>query len=121
MNARSLIPLIDLGFLTLGAVVALLAQSEFVERLPIRLAEGPPVERADVAPEHLVIDLTRDGLFIDGEAASLDAAVALVSDHRMAVIVRPERDLPADRLIDTLAAIAPHAAAVHLEYQGRTD
>ena len=114
MNTRGVIPLIDLGFLTLGAVVALLAQSEFVQRLPIDLAEGPATTNSATLGEHAAIDVTPDAVFVDGEAIGLDELLEAVSGRTP--IVRPAREVDAERLIAVLARLAEAGLGARLEY-----
>ena len=65
MQARVSIPLIDLAFLSLGAVVAILSQSHLVRSLPVevtRVGRGIAVISRE---EVTVITITTDGLYAD--------------------------------------------------------
>ena len=45
MQGRVFIPLIDLAFLSLGAIVAILSQTQLIRSLPVEVAVGkPPTE-----------------------------------------------------------------------------
>jgi hypothetical protein len=114
MNTRSIIPLIDLGFLTLGAVVALLAQSEFIERLPLNLAQADGAERTPLLADHASIAISQDELFIDGVAVTLDELPNELNGRTP--VVRPEADIDAERLIRLLAVLADFNPTVQLEY-----
>jgi hypothetical protein len=115
VNTRGIIPLIDLGFLTLGAVVALLAESEFLERLPIDLAQAPGgVERADAPVEHLAVSVTADEVFIDGAAVPLGEVASRIAGRD--AVVRPAADIDAARLLVVLRELAG-ASSVQIEHE----
>ena len=114
MNARGIIPLIDLGFLPLGAVVALLAESEFLERLPIDLARAPGgEERSEATPEHVAVTVLVDRVLVDGVLTQpQDLAGLLVGRD---VVVRPGAGLDAERLLAVLRELT-EAASVQIEH-----
>ena len=113
MHARQFIPLIDLAFLSLGAVVAVLSQTQLVRSLEIDVSEVPPgvaaIEREDLA----VVSITRDGIRLDGELVSLDALAAAVGP-RLALL-RVQRDVPTETLVGVMSALAAGGVEIRIE------
>lgn len=113
MKSKSLVPLIDLGFLSLGAVLALLTQSQFVEAIPVQLAEaeGSTVTAAD-EPE-VFVTVTPDSLFIDQSPATLDDLRRL--EPGGLAVVRADATTSTQRLVDVLSALGEAEVQMTLE------
>ena len=113
MQGRVSIPLIDLVFLSLGAIVAILSQTQLIRALPVEVTE---VERgiAAIARDRMaVVTISRDGLFADGEPVGLDELVGVV-DGRLALL-RVDRRVPAETLVRVMSVLAAGEVELRIE------
>ncbi len=115
MQARIFISLIDLAFLSLAAVIAILSQTQIVRALPVqitRIASGiAVVTRDDVT----VVTITTDGLFVDGEPVTL-AELGGVVDGPTAIL-RVDRTVPTERLIRVMGELAGDNVELRIEVE----
>jgi biopolymer transport protein ExbD len=115
MQAKLLIPMIDLAFLSLGAIVALLSQTQLIHSLPVDVSEVQPgiaaIERDDLA----VVTVTADGLTLDGTPIDLDALAAGVGE-RLALL-RVERRVPTETLVGVMSALAAGEVEIRIEVE----
>ncbi len=113
MTGRAVVPLIDLVFLTLGSVLAVMTQMEHVQALDVEVAKvgkgASTVQRGELT----IVAITADGLNVNGTDTDLDGALAKVRGKR--VILRAPRRLPTQRTLEVLAELARHAAKVSVE------
>lgn len=115
MQGRVFIPLIDLAFLSLGAIVAILSQTKLIRSLPVEVTEVSPgiaaISREDVA----VIVITADGLFADGAPVGPQDLAAVV-DGRLALL-RVDRRVPTERLVEVMAVLAAGGVELRIEVE----
>ena len=115
MQARIFISLIDLAFLSLAAVIAILSQTQIVRALPVEVTEIgrgiAVVTRDDVT----VVTITTDGLFVDGEAVTL-AELGGVVDGPTAIL-RVDRMVPTERLIRVMGELAGEDVELRIEVE----
>lgn len=115
MNARSMLPLIDLGFLTLGAVVALLAESSprKIEMIPVDLASASAgsSQLLDVR-EPVVVTVTPGALLVGDQESTLDALVGAINGRD--VILQPDKGSDAQDLIGVMSTLTAAGIDVRL-------
>ena len=113
MTGKTMVPLIDLVFLTLGSILAAMTQMERVEALPIAVAEvgggAAKVQRGTFE----VVTVTADGLRVGDRAVDEDRLADEVAGRR--VVLRAARSLPTQRTLEVLARIAEVASEVTIE------
>ncbi len=115
MQARVFIPLIDMAFLSLGAVVAILSQTQLIRSLPIEITEIGRGIAAISREEVTVITIAHDGLYVDGDPVDLDALGGAV-DGDLA-LVRADRQVPTERLVGVLAVLAAEGVEIRIEVE----
>ena len=113
MNARMMVPLIDLVFLTLGSVLVAMTQMERVESIAVgvaRVGRGAAiVQRGELE----VLSVTPEGLRL-GERAIAPAELAdAVAGKR--VVIRAERSMPTQRTLAVLAEVLDAGAEASIE------
>ena len=117
MRSGIFIPMIDLAFLSLAAVVAILSQTELVESLPVEVTEiGPGIavlSREDVT----VITITPEGLWVRGRQETLDSIGAAV-DGRLALL-RVDRNVSTEVLVGVMGELAAHDVELRIEVEER--
>ena len=113
MQARIFISLIDLAFLSLAAVIAILSQTQIIRALPVEVTEIgrgiAVVTRDDVT----VVTITTDGLFVDSRPVTL-AELGGVVDGPMAIL-RVDRTVPTEKLIRVMGELAGEAVELRIE------
>ncbi len=113
MNASSIVPLIDLVFLTLGSVLGAMTQMSYVEALPVELARvGNGVAVVQVG-KFEVLSLTNEGLMHKGREVSEDQLGQIFPSGD--VVLRTDRSIPAHRMLEVLAELARSGASVSVE------
>ncbi len=113
MNARMMVPLIDLVFLTLGSVLVAMTQMERVESIAVdvaRVGRGAAiVQRGELE----VLSVTPEGLRL-GERSIAPAELAdAVAGKR--VVIRAERTMPTQRTLAVLAEVLDAGAEASIE------
>ncbi|TVS01214.1 MAG: hypothetical protein EA423_10250 [Phycisphaerales bacterium] len=116
MTLRSMLPLIDLGFLTLGAVVAILSQTTRIDAMPVDLAEVGPGVTSAVSDNPPVVTVRADGVFL-GDRPIGRGELALLLDPSETVLVRADREATSGRLLGVLAEITAAGVDARLEVQ----
>ncbi len=118
MQARIFISLIDLAFLSLAAVIAILSQTQLVRALPVEVTQIgrgiAVVTRDDVT----VVTITLDGLFVDGKPATLAELGGAVDGPT--AILRVDRMVPTERLIGVMAQLAAAGVELRIEVRERS-
>ena len=113
MQARIFISLIDLAFLSLAAVIAILSQTQIVRAIPVEVTEIgrgiAVVTRDDVT----VVTITTDGLFVDGTPVML-AELGGVVDGPTAIL-RVDRTVPTEKLIRVMGELAGEDVELRIE------
>jgi biopolymer transport protein ExbD len=100
---KAIVPLIDLVFLTLGSVLAMMTQMERVTAMPVTLAEvgtgSAVVQRGDFD----VLTVSAEGLSLNGEPVALEKVASRLAGKR--VILRADRALPVERAWRVMAEL----------------
>ena len=117
MDSRSILPLIDMVFLTLGAILAAMTQMERVTALPVELAEVGPGAAVVRQGDFVILNLYEDGMALDGATVAAEDLAAMVIGRQ--VIVRCERKLASERLLQVVAELVAAGADVSLEVEER--
>lgn len=89
MNARAIVPLIDLVFLTLGTLLVIFTRLEEVETIPVELAKVGSGAVANTAPATFVT-LAEDGLYVGDRPVDSDALVREVAGRRVILTAAPK-------------------------------
>lgn len=118
MQARVFIPLIDLAFLSLGAVVAVLSQTQLIRSLPVRITEIGAGIAAISREQVTVITIAAGGLFIDGQPVALESLGDAV-DGPLA-LVRADRQVPTQRLVEVMGVLAAKGVEIRVEVRERS-
>ncbi len=113
MNASSVVPLIDLVFLTLGSVLGAMSQMSTVEALPVELARVGNGSAIVQAGKFEVLSLTDEGLTHKGDQVSDDQLGQIFKDGD--VVLRADQSISAHRMLEVLAELARSGASVTVE------
>jgi len=119
MHAKSILPLIDLVFLTLGSILGIMSQMERVTALPVELARVGSGAAIVKHGAFSIITLTKNQLTLDGAPLSKEGL-----KHRVGgkdVVLRPDRSVPTGRTQEVLADLVRAGARVSLEVSDRTE
>jgi biopolymer transport protein ExbD len=111
--SKSMLPLIDLVFLTLGSVLGAMTQMEQVESIPVdvsRVGKGAAVVNRG---EFDVVAVTAEGLWHNGQQIDPVDLPALVTGRR--VVLRAEKTIPTQETLDVLSRLSKSGAEVSLE------
>jgi biopolymer transport protein ExbD len=108
-----MIPLIDLVFLTLGAIVALLTQMELVRSIPVDLARVGAGSQFVTHGEFDVIAVTHEGVTFNDEPTTLDRLAWLAGGAD--VVLRVERSLESEAMLRVLAELSRAGSTVRIE------
>ncbi|MFP4054533.1 MAG: biopolymer transporter ExbD [Phycisphaerae bacterium] len=117
MNARMLVPLIDLVFLTLGSVLAAMTHMERVEAIPVQVATVGQGASAVQRDEPVILALTEGGLTLGEEPLAAGKLASAVAGKR--VILRAQKTLPTQRTLAVLAEIVRAGADASLEVESQ--
>jgi len=113
MTGKTMVPLIDLVFLTLGSVLAAMTQMERVEALAVAVAEVGGGAASVQRGQFEVVTVTADGVTL-GETPVDEARLAdEVAGKR--IVLRAARDLPTERTLAILARVTASASDVSIE------
>ncbi len=112
-SQTALLPLIDLVFLALGAVLACMTQMDIVRALPVevsRVGKGSAiVENTELS----ILAVGEDGMSLDGVPVT---AEELLSDTPTGkIVLRADRNLPTEKTVAILAILAEAGANVSIE------
>ena len=113
MTGKTMVPLIDLVFLTLGSVLVTMTQMERVEAIPVAVAEVVGGAGKVQHGEFEVVTVTADGVRLGDRVVSDDHLAGEVDGRR--VVLRAAADLPTERTLAVLARIAKAASEVSIE------
>ncbi len=115
MQARVILPLIDLAFLSLGAIVAILSQTQLIRSLPVEVTEIGRGIAVITRDEVTVITITRDGLYVDGLDVGLDELGGIVEGSL--ALVRVDRRVPTERLVTVMSVLAANGVEIRIEVE----
>lgn len=104
MNARHFIPLIDFGFLSLGAVMAIMSQLQSIETLPVDIARVGLGASDTLREDVVIVTITDNQLLVDDEAVGLPDLAGRIGD-RLAVL-RTHRRVATERLVMVMSELA---------------
>ena len=113
MQARIFISMIDLAFLSLAAVIAILSQTQLIQALPIEVTEIGQGIAAVTRDEVTVVTITDDEILVDGLPVSLHELGGAVDGPT--VILRVGRMVPTERLIRVMAELAGQGVELRIE------
>ena len=113
MQARIFISMIDLAFLSLAAVIAILSQTQLIQALPIEVTEIRQGIAAVTRDEVTVVTITDDEILVDGLPVSLHELGGAVDGPT--VILRVGRMVPTERLIRVMAELAGQGVELRIE------
>ena len=113
MTGKTMVPLIDLVFLTLGSVLAAMTQMERVEAIPVAVARVVGGSGKIQRGEFDVVTVTAEGVRLGDRAVGEERLADEVAGRR--VVLRAARDLPTERTLAVLARIAEAASEVSIE------
>jgi biopolymer transport protein ExbD len=117
MRAGVFIPMIDLAFLSLAAIVAILTQTEVVHSLPVDVSQ---IKAGIATVEHeqfVVITITGTSLYLEGRRITL-AEIGGEVDGGV-VLLRAAADVPTDTLVSVMAELAARDAEIRIEVEER--
>ena len=119
MNLSSLLALLDIFGLSVGALLGLLTQMNYVTTIPIDLAEAGEGSVVVTQSDSLTLSMTADTLAFEGEAIKFsDLAVTV---HSKDVIFDVSKTVTYEDFIAVLSAISPSAQSVALGVKESTD
>ncbi len=101
MQGRFFISLIDLAFLSLAAVIAILSQTQLVLALPIEVTEIGQGIAVVTRDEVTVVTITDEAILVDGEPVRLHDVGGAVDGPT--AILRVDRLVPTEKLIRVMA------------------
>ncbi len=113
MQGRIFISMIDLAFLSLAAVIAILSQTQLVRALPVEVTEVVRGIAAVTRDEVTVVTITDQEILVDGEPVSLHELGGAVDGPT--VILRVGRMVPTEKLIHVMAELAGHGVELRIE------
>jgi len=113
MCPKTILPLIDLVFLTLGSVLGAMTQMERVESIPVEVAKVGTGSAAVRHGKFEIIALNADGLTLNGKPAKLDELTGRLAGKE--VVLRADRGLPTQRTLAVLGSLAGAGARVAVE------
>ncbi len=113
MQGRIFISMIDLAFLSLAAVIAILSQTQLIRALPVEVTEVGQGIAAVTRDEVTVVTITDDAILVDGEPVSLHELGGAVDGPT--VILRVGRMVPTEKLIRVMAELAGQGVELRIE------
>lgn len=113
MQGRIFISMIDLAFLSLAAVIAILSQTQLIRALPVEVTEVGQGIAAVTRDEVTVVTITDDAILVDGEPVSLQELGGAVDGPT--VILRVGRMVPTEKLIRVMAELAGQGVELRIE------
>jgi biopolymer transport protein ExbD len=113
MKTTAVVPLLDVLFLALGAILAQMTEMERVTVLPVELEDRVGQAAVVRTGEFVVVTLDAAGLSVDGER--IDAARLREHTVDRDVVARADRGVPTGETLRLLAALRDVGAHVELE------
>ena len=113
MQARVFIPLIDLAFLSLAAIIGILSQTQLIRSFAVQITEVGQGIAAITREDVTVITLTMDGLFVNRRPVSIDEVAATVNG-RLALL-RVDRNVPTSTLVKVMGRLAASGTELRIE------
>jgi len=113
MQGRIFISMIDLAFLSLAAVIAILSQTQLIRALPVEVTEVGRGIAAVARDEVTVVTITLDAILVDGEPVSLHDLGGAVDGPT--VILRVGRRVPTENLVRVMAELAGQGVELRIE------
>ena len=113
MGDRTIVPLIDLVFLTLGSVLAAMTQMERVESIPVAVARTTAGCASVRRGEFDVVAITLEDVRWNGELITYDEIPDRAPGRQ--VVLRAERSLPTQQTLELLGELIKAGADVSIE------
>jgi len=115
VKTAALLPLLDVLFLALGAILAQMTEMERVTVLPVELEDRVGHAAVLRTGDFVVVSLSEEGLAVDGETLSIDDPRLAVRVRDRDVVARVDRRLPTGSTVQLLAVLRDAGAHVELE------
>jgi biopolymer transport protein ExbD len=115
MKTAALLPLLDVLFLALGAILAQMTEMERVTVLPVELESRVGHAAVLRTGEFVVVSLNTHGLSVDGESLDIDDPRLVTRIRDRDVVARVDRRLPTGSTVQLLAVLRDAGAHVELE------
>lgn len=113
-SKAAILPLVDLVFLALGAMLACMTQMELIHALPIevtRIGKGSSaVPRRD---KFEVLTLTERGMTLSGEPITESELISKTANKR--IVLRAYKGMPTQDTVKVIAKLAEAGAEVSIE------
>jgi len=113
MQASIFISMIDLAFLSLGAVIAILSQTQLVRALPVEVTEIGQGIAVVTRDKVTVVTITDNEILVDGVGVTLPEVGGAVDGPT--AILRVDRMVPTERLIGVMAELATSGVELRIE------
>lgn len=117
MESRTMLPLIDKVFLSLGALLAIMAQMELIKSIPVEIAEVGTGAAVIQQGELSILSLTSEGMTLDGVPVSRSELVQDIAGRRL--VLRADKDMPTQETFELLAELVRAGADVSVEVRER--
>jgi len=112
-SQTAILPLVDLVFLALGAMLACMTQMELISTLPVEVTR---IGKGSAVPQHgkiEVLTLTAQGMTLNGKPITENELASKVANKR--IVLRAYRGLPTEVTIKVIAKLAESGAEVTIE------
>jgi len=113
-SQRSILPLVDMVFLALGAVLGCMTEMAVVHSIPVEVAK---VGHGVVSnhEKFTVLTLTSDGMTLEGESITRSEILAKAANKT--IVLRVDKTLPSQDMLELLADLVNVGAKVSLEVE----
>lgn len=118
MMAKSIVPLIDLVFLTLGSVLTVMTQMERVTAVPVDLTQLGQGSAVVQRGEFDVLTVTAAGMFLNDQPVTPEQIRSRIPGG--AVVLRAERSLPFAEVMVIMAELRTIGCEVTVEVEETT-
>ena len=110
---KTIVPLIDLVFLTLGSVLAMMTQMERVTAMPISVAEVGSGSAIVQHGKFDVLTLSEGGLTLNDNPVAAEHLDTRLAGKR--VVLRADRKLPIERVLRVMVGLHKAGCEVSVE------
>ena len=113
MGMKAILPLIDLVFLTLGAILGVMTQMERVESIPVQIAQVGHGAAIVQQGDFRLLALTPKGLTLDSRPVTRTALLSQCAGQDF--VLRIQKDVPTEQTLKLLADLVGAGCDVSLE------
>jgi len=117
-SQAAILPLVDLVFLALGAMLACMTQMELIQTLPVEVTR---IGKGSAVPQHgkfAVLTLTERGMTLDGKPITEHELASKVANKK--IVLRAYKGLPTQDTISVIAKLAEAGAEVSIEVEEKS-